>query len=153
MKFYRDDKRKVKATVEMTPLIDVVFQLLIFFMVTSTFVTQTSIPVEMSTVEDEVTKAEPTTMTIILSAELGGPDGNGRIEMIEEGEERQRTEIFEWQQLTEKLTAFKAKAKSPAVLIKPDRSVPTELLIRVLAKANVAGIEHYNIAAEQADEE
>jgi len=46
MKFKRNDKRKIRAAVEMTPLIDVVFQLLIFFMLSSTFVVQTSIPIE-----------------------------------------------------------------------------------------------------------
>ena len=47
MKFKRNDKRKVRAAVELTPLIDVVFLLLIFFMLSSTFVVQTSIPIEI----------------------------------------------------------------------------------------------------------
>jgi len=38
MKFREINKRKVRATVDLTPLIDVVFQLLIFFMLSSTFV-------------------------------------------------------------------------------------------------------------------
>ncbi|MGC9053962.1 MAG: ExbD/TolR family protein, partial [Candidatus Hydrogenedens sp.] len=32
----------IKATIDLTPLIDVVFQLLLFFMLTSTFVVQAS---------------------------------------------------------------------------------------------------------------
>ncbi|NJL72814.1 MAG: hypothetical protein HC888_15260 [Candidatus Competibacteraceae bacterium] len=46
MKFRRQVKRKVVPTVEMTPIIDVVFQLLIFFMVTSSFVVHTTVPIE-----------------------------------------------------------------------------------------------------------
>ena len=43
MKFRVEKKRKISAIVDMTPLIDVVFQLLIFFMLSATFVVQSSI--------------------------------------------------------------------------------------------------------------
>ncbi|HEO71412.1 MAG TPA: biopolymer transporter ExbD, partial [Candidatus Hydrogenedentes bacterium] len=36
MKFRRADKQRVRANVDLTPLIDVVFQLLIFFMLSAT---------------------------------------------------------------------------------------------------------------------
>ena len=42
-----NERRRVRATLDLTPLIDVVFQLLVFFMLTSTFVVQTSLPIQM----------------------------------------------------------------------------------------------------------
>ncbi len=51
MKFRRDRKRRINPNLDMTPLIDVVFQLLIFFMLSATFVVQSSIQIEMPEAE------------------------------------------------------------------------------------------------------
>ena len=52
MNFRAGLKRKPSAVLDMTPLVDVVFQLLIFFLLTSTYVQQSqqsssSVPVEL----------------------------------------------------------------------------------------------------------
>ena len=47
------DRRRILAEVDLTPLIDVVFQLLIFFMLTATFVVQSSIQIEVPEADTE----------------------------------------------------------------------------------------------------
>ena len=72
MKFKRDNRRKVLASLDMTPLIDVVFQLLIFFMVSSTFVVQSSVPIELPEAEG-ADQLESKEMSITLVYGAGVP--------------------------------------------------------------------------------
>ena len=149
MKFKRDDTRKVKAMVELTPLIDVVFQLLLFFMVTSSFVTQTAIPIEMSESEGGV-RVEKRNVTITLAFGAEGPDSEGRI-TYREGDD-QELEITDWDDLRQRLADLKERDDEASVLIVPDRRVATERLIRVLGMANAVGIQHYGIGAQEEPE-
>ena len=73
MKFRQKEKRKVRANVDLTPLIDVVFQLLIFFMLSATFVVQSSIQIEMPEAEGTTT-LEQKDISITLTYGEGGPD-------------------------------------------------------------------------------
>ena len=45
------DSLRVRVALDLTPLIDVVFQLILFFMLSSTFIVQTSIPIQMPRAE------------------------------------------------------------------------------------------------------
>lgn len=74
MKFRNEKKRKVTPNVDLTPLIDVVFQLLIFFMLSATFVVQSSIEVSIPTAEG-ATQLEHKDLSITLAQGPGGPDG------------------------------------------------------------------------------
>ena len=55
-----------EATVELTPLIDVVFLLLIFFMVSTTFVRETQLKIELPEAEGEVQEVEPGSIEIVI---------------------------------------------------------------------------------------
>ena len=48
-----------EANVELTPLIDVVFLLLIFFMVSTTFVRETQLKIELPEASGEVQQVDP----------------------------------------------------------------------------------------------
>ena len=78
MKFAQGERRKVRATVELTPLIDVVFQLLIFFMLSSTFVVQRSIQIEVPEAEGAVA-LEQKDLSITIAYGDGGPDNGGPV--------------------------------------------------------------------------
>ena len=144
MKFARNDKRKVTASVELTPLIDVVFQLLIFFMVSSTFVVQTSIPIEVPEAEGSE-RLEQKDTSITLSTEAGGPDGNGKV-FIDD------VEIVDWAELSSAMAALRERRPEALVLIRADRDIPTGRTIKVLGIVTNQGIQHYGVLAESPQE-
>lgn len=64
-------KRYIKPVINITSLVDVIFLLLIFFMVTSSFVEQPNIKLELpSTRHSEVSKIENTVLTIARDGQL-----------------------------------------------------------------------------------
>lgn len=64
-------KRYIKPVINITSLVDVIFLLLIFFMVTSSFVEQPNIKLELpSTRYSEVSKIENTVLTIARDGQL-----------------------------------------------------------------------------------
>jgi biopolymer transport protein ExbD len=151
MKFKRNNKRRVVANVEMTPLIDVVFQLLIFFMVSSTFVAQTSIPIELP-VGEGATKLEIKDVVISLSTEPGGPDSEGKI-TVEGGDLQGIVEVADWSELTGLLSEIGSRKPDVLVLIRSDRAIPSGRLVRVLGIASSLGIKHYGLAAQAPEDE
>ena len=144
MKFREINKRKVRATVDLTPLIDVVFQLLIFFMLSSTFVIQSSIQIEMPQAEGAVA-LERKDLSITLQYGDGGPDGQGRIYV-------DNTEVQSMRELSQILAAEKSERADVMVLIRPDARVQTARLVEVLGVASSVGIERYGIAAQPPQE-
>ena len=145
MKFVRNDRRKVRATVELTPLIDVVFQLLIFFMLSSTFVVQTSIPIEVPE-SDGVSQLEQKELSITLAYGEGGPDNQGKIYV-------ENVEIAAWRELSGAVSQLHERQPDALVLIRPDKRVPTGRTIKVLGVVTSVGIRHYGILAEPPKEE
>ena len=145
MKFPRKTSRKVTASVELTPLIDVVFQLLIFFMLSSTFIVQTSVPIELPNAEG-AEQLESKNITITLAYGDGGPENGGNV-YVED------VPIENWTQLTRLLVELREREEEPLVLIRPDARVPTERLVKVLGLANGVGIKNYGIAAAPPEEE
>mgnify|MGYP005839478745 CR=1 FL=1 len=75
MKFQR--RRSPDASVDLTPLIDVVFLLLIFFMVTTTFVREGRMSLQLPEAGTEAT-VQPAEPVQVLVATDGGYSVNGR---------------------------------------------------------------------------
>lgn len=145
MKFKRNNKRRIVANVEMTPLIDVVFQLLIFFMLSSTFVVQTSIPIEIPEAPGANT-LEKKDAEVFLLPGVGGPDNEGQILVGE-------VEMQDWAELSSTLSELNANMPEALVMIYADGRVPTGRTVKVLGIAKSAGIEHYGVAAQPPTEE
>jgi biopolymer transport protein ExbD len=148
MKFQRKRGRKVRAVLELTPLIDVVFQLLIFFMLSATFVVQTSIPIEMPKAEG-APKIDQKDVTITLAYNEGGmpsgPDGRGGVFINEEA-------ITSMQELSQVLQAEVQDNPDLLVLIRSDARLDTGRLVEVMGIANSVGVRRYGIAAQAQDE-
>ena len=118
--------------IDLTPMLDVVFILLIFFIVTSVFVTEAGIEVskpEASTVED-------TSGDLILIAV--GPSGDIWIDgdQIDPRFIRSRFELR------------LADAPNSAVIIQADQNSNNEQVMLILAAAREANIEDVSISAE-----
>jgi len=142
MKFRSSEnpRRKVRASLDLTPLIDVVFQLLIFFMLSSTFVVQSSIQIETPKAAG-TTNLERKDVTVSLTTEPGGPDGAGLIYLDNEP-------VVDWADLTDRLAAIVSDRPDVTLLFRCDAAVPFEHFIKAMGYARSVGIERSQIAAE-----
>ncbi|MGB1271965.1 MAG: ExbD/TolR family protein [Endozoicomonas sp.] len=76
MNFRRQQDRS-EVSVNLTPLIDVVFLLLIFFMVSTTFTKETHLAIDLPEASGEVLQEQPKQIEIVISRE-GDFSVNGR---------------------------------------------------------------------------
>lgn len=145
MKFKREKKLQVKAALDMTPMIDVVFQLILFFMLSSTFVVQSAINIQMAEAKGAV-QYEQKDLSITLQYGEGGPDNRGPVFV-------NNVEIASMEELSRILAEAHAERPEIMVLIRPDRHIESARLIEVLGIANSVGIERYGIAAQPTADE
>ena len=118
--------------IDLTPMLDVVFILLIFFIVTSVFVTEAGIDVT----KPEASTVEPTSGDLILIAV--GPGGDIWIDgdQIDPRFIRNRFELR------------LADAPNSAVIIQADANANNEQVMLILQAAREANIENVSISAE-----
>jgi len=118
--------------INISPLIDMVFILLIFFIVTTVFVEETGVEVTKPQAASAI-QLEKQSILIAIT-----PNGNivyGGREIGVSGIRAQVRRILQ------------EDPKTP-VIIQSDESVPTGLLVRVIDEAKLAGALHVNIATE-----
>lgn len=145
MKLRKERKRKITPNVDLTPLIDVVFQLLIFFMLSATFVVQSTINIDMPEAKG-TTEIQEKDLSITLAAGTGGPGGGGPIYLDE-------TEIVSMSELETVLSQRASEQPDIRVLVRPDRAVDSGRLVEVLGIARSAGIRNTGIVARPAEEQ
>lgn len=118
--------------IDLTPMLDVVFILLIFFIVTSVFVTEAGIEVN----RPEASTVDPTSGDLILIAI--GPAGDIWIDgdQIDPRFVRARFELR------------LADAPNSALVIQADRNANNEQVLLILEAARAANIADVSIAAE-----
>lgn len=123
---------KLQVSLNMTPLIDCVLQLLIFFMLTSSFVLQTGINVDLPKARAPKLKEEQDiVITITRTNEIFLNDQKITTTQLPIA-------------LLERIT----KADKKMVLIKPDKRVETGKLVEVMGIAKSVGVESLGIATE-----
>ena len=129
MHFRRRLNPSVKA--DMVPMIDVVFQLVIFFMVSSTFIQTPGI----SIVLPESSTAESVTMTSLV------------VTVVSEDEIYLNKEMQSLETLGEALAAVTDEEREAltAVVIEGDEEVSYELLVRVLDMLRLNRFEGVNL--------
>lgn len=121
-----------KSRIDITPLVDVVFQLIIFFMLSSSFILQPGIKVDLPSTHS--TKAEKTSgMSVIIRSD-------GRI-FLEDHEVRKS-------QLKQALFEEKRKRTSDFLVIKADQRARHGLVVEVMAIAKEVGISRIAIATK-----
>ncbi len=142
MKFRKEEgqRRKVRANVDLTPLIDVVFQLLIFFMLSATFVVQASIQIEMPQAEG-AEAFEQKDVSLTLAYGQGGPGGMGPIYVDD-------VPVETMEELSLVLAQHRADVPDMRLLIRSDARLNTGRFVEVLGVAQSVGIHRYGIAAQ-----
>lgn len=125
-------KRRDMPQVNITPLIDVVLQLLLFFMVSTTFMTQTGIRIDLPKASQTVKNIAQESNTIVISADNSIYINRQQIENIEQ----LRTVLVELQQ----------KQDSELIIIKADENVAHGIVVSVMDLAKTCGFSRIAIA-------
>lgn len=131
MRHQHVDDENGEQAINLTPLIDMVFILLIFFMVTSSFVKEPGVDVDRPSAATATIKQQ--------AAILIGVTDKGEVWI-----DKRRVDIRAVRANVERLHAENPEG---AVVIMADREAPTGVVIRVLDQSRLAGVESVSIAA------
>ena len=132
MNFRQRNRSRAEADLDMTPLIDVVFLLLIFFLVTAAYATQdqTVIPVELPQGTSGEAAAADERVSVVLQRDA-------RVRILYEGEEELVDATPE--ALREALRGVHARSPEAAVFLRGDRDVSYGEIMEVLDVARTIG--------------
>tara|TARA_A100000171_G_scaffold48413_1_gene55844 strand:+ start:11736 stop:12137 length:402 start_codon:yes stop_codon:yes gene_type:complete len=127
-------------SVDLTPMIDVVFQLIIFFMFTSQFGdlrrTEVDLPREQG---EEETVQQQAAMIIDVTRE-----GTYRFES-------QETSLLEVERIASAGVMNQSESTPFDVLIRPDRNAPVAHLDRLLLRLSNVGVQKWKLATVEPD--
>ncbi|MFK7912541.1 MAG: ExbD/TolR family protein [Pseudomonadales bacterium] len=140
MKFKRGNREEV--SVELTPLIDVVFLLLIFFMVSSTFIRETQLKINLPEANGEVVEVEQDVLEIAID-QRGEYALNGRILVNNELSTLVRA-------LQE---AAKSVDKNERVIVTADANATHQAVVRAMDAAGKVGLTRISITTQQPEDE
>jgi biopolymer transport protein ExbD len=128
----RQDRRKSESEVNLTPMLDVVFIMLIFFIVTASFVKESGIEISRPGASTAVRK-EKGNILIAISA-------NDQIWM-------NRRQV-DPRALRANIERMHAENPQGAVIIQADKEAKTGLLVQVMDAARSAGVKSVSLAAD-----
>lgn len=129
-----EGRRRPTAAMDLVPLINIVFLLLIFFMLTSTLVTPDAF--DVTPPQSQQGDAAPAPPTVVLV----GPDGALAL----------NNEPVALSQLEPGLAAARAESPGSPLLIKADAQATTADVMAVLRRARAAGMERVGLATASA---
>jgi len=121
------------AEINMTPLIDMVFILLIFFIVTTSFVKETGVDVSRPSAKTAVKKDLANIMIAITASGTINMDGRA----------------IDRRAIRANVERMHAENPEGSVIILADKDAKTGLLIEVMDQARLAGVANVSIAAER----
>ena len=141
MKFSVPETEEV--SINLTPLIDIVFLLLIFFMVSTTFQRETELEIALPEASAE-TSSEPAVSALLLGIDATGAYRLG----TQQGGERPGFASVNIEQLSEMLKGLSAKNDTPTLVIKADAKTPHQAVVQALDAARKANLTRVKFAAE-----
>ncbi len=135
MKFYQPNSKTLKF--DLTPLIDVVFQLLIFFMLTTTFINvESGVKVDLPS-GDFAAVSEKRNIVVTITE-------NNVLYL--------NNHLVDPNYLTEKLRDETRDNPNPLVVLEADQNVTHGKVVRVMDLVKKSGIERIAIATKPRDE-
>ncbi len=127
-------RKRSPLVLELTPLIDVVFLLLIFFMVSTTFVSQPSaLEVDLPTSDNEQLILEGNDVGITLSAD-------GQVALDGRG--------VTMKELRADLRRIAAEDPTTQVVVRADRGLTYQRLVDVMSLAHDLGLSQFSLATD-----
>lgn len=129
-------QRREELELNITPLIDVVFLLLIFFMVSTTFERESEIKITLPKVSQEGGEAESQVVHVAI-------DANERLYIDERPLEDARLAT-----IRAAIAASGQALEDPAVMIEADAGVSHEIVVRVMDAARQSGLVKITFATQ-----
>lgn len=131
-------KKQNAFSVNLTPLLDVVFLLLIFFMLTSQFQKERDLPLALATTEGQTT-SDPQNNEQVLSIDKSG-------QYFINGASRT---IIPPSQLKARITEWAKQVPQPHLVIAAEGETPHQAVVTSIEYAQAAGFSHLNIRTHQ----
>ncbi len=128
-----NESNEVEATIDMAPLIDIVFILLIFFMVTTTFVKDMKLELE---------RPKASSSTAASSKAI-------RLFIDRHGDTYMDGEPVRLWLIQSKLRDLLSTSASKVILVVTDEGVPAGKLIEVIDQARLSGAESVGVATKK----
>lgn len=131
-----------EASVELTPLIDVVFLLLIFFMVSTTFIRETQLKIDLPEAAGELQEVEENLIEITIDR-LGDYAINDRL--LVNNDLRTLVRALE--------DALEQRPPSSRVIVTADANASHQSVVRAMDAAGKVGLTRLSITTQQPSEE
>ena len=134
LKMIRRRKRLPEdSSIDITPMLDIVFIMLIFFIVTTTFIKETGVEVN-----------RPNASTAVADER-----GNILIAITENNEIYIDKRLIDLRAVRANVERLKAENPEGSVIIQADKNSKTGLLVETMDQVRLAGVQNVSIAAEQ----
>jgi len=133
-------KREKELELNLTPLIDVVFLLLIFFMVSTTFERESELSIELPESAGEEAQNEPLTIEISI-------DGQGRYFINQRKLKDDKVETLK-QGIRQVRSQFEDDTVEPKLIISADQNTSHQAVVRAMDAARQLGLVHLTFATK-----
>lgn len=130
-------KRDTELELNITPLIDVVFLLLIFFMVSTTFQRESEITIELPESSGDIAESNKKVIEISI-------DNQGRYFV-----NQRRLKDSDIKTLKKAISITRGDAKEPKLIISADKMTPHQSVVRAMDAARQLGLVHLTFATKQ----
>ena len=121
------------STIDITPMLDIVFIMLIFFIVTTTFIKETGVEVN-----------RPNGSTAVADER-----GNILVAITENNEIYIDKRLIDLRAVRANVERLKAENPEGSVIIQADQNSKTGLLVETMDQVRLAGVQNVSIAAEK----
>ena len=132
--------RDKEPELNLTPLIDVVFLLLIFFMVSTTFEKESEISIELPDASGKAIKKEQFAIEVSI-------DAQGRYFV-----NQRRVKDTSIVTLKQAVSLVRGDHKDPQYIISADRNTPHQAVVKAMDAARQLGLYRLTFATKQSDE-
>ncbi len=141
MKFQR--KRREKVDITLISMIDVLFVLLLFFMVSTTFNRHTEVKIKLPQANSAEAESYPKSVTMTI-------DTNGDYFLLANDERSRKLPDQNRATLERELERLPTESKSLPFIISADAKTPHQSVMTVLDVAGQAGFNHITFATQAA---
>lgn len=132
-------KRDNDLDINITPLIDVVFLLLIFFMISTTFQRESEITIELPESSGDIAETEKKVIEISI-------DNQGHYFV-----NQRRIKDSDIKTLKKAISITRGDIKEPKLIISADKLTPHQSVVRAMDAARQLGLVHLTFATKQSN--
>lgn len=134
-----------ETAIELTPLIDVVFLLLIFFMISTTFTKETALRINLPEASGDSSASQPQSVEVQVGA-------GSEYAIADQGDGSARTLINSNRETLKRALQNYQEQEGILLIVRADKKATHEAVIRVLDVAQELGLSNVTFATKQGAE-